>query len=165
MAWIHLWLTPRQLSVIGLRMSKELAVTRYYACFLVCLGINWTSETSVSLPNTKGSIRPSDWLYPFCFFLLSPNNLALFNQRKPYFQTRISIQTDLFHLRLWHQSLSCHTWVFLYLTAEILEIVELACRKISWINTKRYSKFDALGSGSSLKGNLSRTHFTSSIFQ
>lgn len=112
MAWIHLWLTPRQLSVIGLRMIKKLAVTRCYAWFLVCLGINWIPETSASLPNTKGSIRSSDWLYPFCFFLLSPNNLALFNQRKLYFQTRVSIQTDLFHLRLWHQSLSCHTWVF-----------------------------------------------------
>lgn len=128
MAWIHLWLTPRQLSVIGLRMIKELAVTRYYAWFLLCLGIHWIPETSASLPNTKGSIRSSDWLYPFCFFLLSPNNLALFNQRKLYFQTRVSIQTDLFHLRLWHQGLSCHTWVFLYLTAEILEIVELALK-------------------------------------
>ena len=71
-----------KLNLTELSMSKELALIRFYEWFLVCLGINWICEPSLSLPNTKDSVRPSDWLYPFCFSLLIPNKLAFFQPEK-----------------------------------------------------------------------------------
>lgn len=83
----HLWLGPTcgwhqgKLNLIKLRVSKELAIIRFYAWFLVCLGINWTYKPSLPY-DTKGRVRPSDWLYPFCFSLLISNKLAFFQPEK-----------------------------------------------------------------------------------
>lgn len=159
----HLWLGPTcgwhqgKLNLTKLRVSKELAVIRFYAWFLVCLGINWTYEPSLSLPNTKDSVRPSDCLYLFWFSLLIANKLAFFQPEKtllsePCVNTNRSLRA---FKTVTPKFIISHLNLFIFDCWNI-GIAELAW-KFNQVNTKRYSKYDSLSSGSPFKGSLSRT--------